>query len=69
MTHDEIWDDSALVKSWNDALDEYKVSKVILGGGGTKTLARLRRLTPRQKYHSIYKKGASLDDASRPAKG
>ena len=26
LTHDEIWDDSALVDSWNSALDEYKVS-------------------------------------------
>lgn len=25
LTHDEIWDDSALVDSWNSALDEYKV--------------------------------------------
>ncbi len=24
-THEEIWDDSALVDSWNDALAEYKV--------------------------------------------
>lgn len=25
-THEEIWDDSALVDSWNEALEEYKVS-------------------------------------------
>lgn len=25
LSHEEIWDDSALVHSWNDALDEYKV--------------------------------------------
>jgi len=24
LTHDEIWDDSALVNSWNQALEEYK---------------------------------------------
>lgn len=24
-SHDEIWDDSALVNSWNEALEEYKV--------------------------------------------
>jgi hypothetical protein len=24
-SHEEIWDDSALVDSWNDALEEYKV--------------------------------------------
>lgn len=28
LSHDEIWDDSALVNSWNDALDEYNVSAV-----------------------------------------
>jgi hypothetical protein len=26
-THDEIWEDSALVESWNQALEEYKVSE------------------------------------------
>lgn len=25
MSHNEIWDDSALVDSWNEALEEYKV--------------------------------------------
>ena len=25
LTHDDIWDDSALVRSWDDALAEYKV--------------------------------------------
>lgn len=25
MTHAEIWDDSALIDSWNEALNEYKV--------------------------------------------
>lgn len=25
MSHAEIWDDSALVESWNEALAEYKV--------------------------------------------
>lgn len=27
MAHDDIWDDSALVASWNEALDEYKVRR------------------------------------------
>jgi hypothetical protein len=26
-SHEEIWDDSALVNSWNDALEEYKVRR------------------------------------------
>jgi hypothetical protein len=25
MSHEEIWDDSALQNSWEDALEEYKV--------------------------------------------
>jgi hypothetical protein len=25
ISHAEIWDDSVLVESWNEALDEYKV--------------------------------------------
>ena len=25
LSHEEIWDDSALVNSWNEALEEYKV--------------------------------------------
>lgn len=25
LTHEEIWDDSALVQSWDEAVEEYKV--------------------------------------------
>lgn len=25
FTQEEIWDDSALIRSWNDALEEYEV--------------------------------------------
>ena len=25
LSHDEIWDDSALIQSWDDALEEYQV--------------------------------------------
>lgn len=35
LTHDEIWDDSALVNSWNDALAEYKKYHSIHARGGT----------------------------------
>jgi hypothetical protein len=28
MAHDDIWDDSALIASWNEALAEYKVSQI-----------------------------------------
>lgn len=26
LSHEEIWDDSALVRSWDDAVEEYQVS-------------------------------------------
>lgn len=28
-SHEEIWDDSALVNSWNEALAEYKVRRAV----------------------------------------
>ncbi|KAI5928005.1 hypothetical protein F4810DRAFT_705901 [Camillea tinctor] len=34
LTHDEIWDDSALVDSWNEALEEYKRYHSIHRKGG-----------------------------------
>jgi len=27
LSHEEVWDDSALVTSWNEALEEYKVRR------------------------------------------
>jgi peroxiredoxin len=27
LTHEELWDDSALIDSWNEALEEYKVGE------------------------------------------
>lgn len=29
LSHEEIWDDSALVSSWNEAYEEYQVSSNI----------------------------------------
>ncbi|KAL2019451.1 hypothetical protein VTK56DRAFT_9656 [Thermocarpiscus australiensis] len=34
-SHEEIWDDSALVESWNQALEEYKKYHSIHAKGGT----------------------------------
>lgn len=28
LTHEEIWDDSALVQSWDEAVEEYKVLQI-----------------------------------------
>lgn len=63
-THEEIWDDSALVDSWNEALEEYKVS------GQHLPLLRPRASWPwrpqadigPQKYHSIHARGGTVDD-------
>jgi hypothetical protein len=59
MNHDEIWDDSALIESWNDALTEYKVSSQ---GSHHPTPPSALFLTSGQKYHSIHAKGGSVDD-------
>lgn len=29
LTHEEIWDDSALVRSWDEAVEEYKVLLIL----------------------------------------
>lgn len=29
LTHDEVWDDTALIDSWNQALEEYKVDMIL----------------------------------------
>lgn len=56
LTHEEIWDDSALVTSWNDALEEYKVLKHA-------SLSRsMTRLTGSKKYHSIHSKGGNVEE-------
>ncbi|KAJ0124898.1 hypothetical protein J7T55_006241 [Diaporthe amygdali] len=34
MAHDDIWDDSALIRSWDEALDEYKKYHSIHASGG-----------------------------------
>lgn len=30
LTHEEIWDDSSLVRSWDDAVEEYQVRSICL---------------------------------------
>ena len=58
LSHNDMWDDSLLVDSWNQALEEYKVSE-----------ETHRALPPRrliravlQKYHSIHAKGIPLHE-------
>ncbi|CZS82672.1 unnamed protein product [Fusarium graminearum] len=35
LTHEEVWDDSALINSWNEALQEYKKYHSIHAKGGS----------------------------------
>ncbi|RGP76068.1 survival motor neuron 1 [Fusarium longipes] len=35
LTHEEVWDDSALIDSWNEALQEYKKYHSIHAKGGS----------------------------------
>nr|POE82352.1 survival motor neuron-like protein 1 [Quercus suber] len=60
LSHAEVWDDSTLLSSWNDALDEYKVSLQ------TPTIHD-PRANVQQKYHSLAAKGEkaeiSIEDA------
>jgi len=59
MSHAEIWDDSALVDSWNDALEEYKVAP--------RSSQKPAELTSRQKYHSIQARGENVEDVLKSA--
>ena len=57
LSQAEIWDDSALVKSWDDALQEYKVC---LQGIPPKTTSNVRKL-----YHSIHARGERVEDVMK----
>ena len=55
LSHDQIWDDSALLDTWDAAVVEYKVNLPARSGG-------LRILTlERQNYHSLAAKGEKID--------
>ncbi len=61
LTHEEIWDDSALFNSWNQALEEYKVSTAFRAAVDI----HYRHIAANpvvQKYHSIHAQGGSVDD-------
>lgn len=55
MSHNEIWDDSALVDSWNEALEEYKVRHCYH--------VRSLRIDILQHYHSLHARGETVEDA------
>ena len=72
IKHEEIWDDSALIDSWNEALEEYKVSRRVLQLShrrGRNLVLRHKLDLPStadtlhvQKYHSIHARGGTVDD-------
>ena len=55
LSQAEIWDDSALVQSWDDALAEYKVLLWAI-------ICVNFRLTCSQRYHSIHARGQRVED-------
>lgn len=61
LTQEEIWDDSALVQSWDDAVEEYNV----WNPSCTWCNAFLTRFVSRQLYHSIQARGESVDEVLR----
>ena len=60
LAHAEVWDDTALVQSWEDALEEYKVR-----APPSHTLICL--LTFSKLYHSIHAKGERVEDVIKSA--
>lgn len=58
LTQEEIWDDSALVQSWDDAVEEYNV----WNPSCTWCNVFLTRFVSRQLYHSIQARGESVDE-------
>lgn len=61
LTHDELWDDSALVTSWNDAFNEYKVRQV-QPHHHAETIAN----SSPQKYHSLASRGEKVEEPKQP---
>lgn len=63
LTQEEIWDDSALIQSWDEAVQEYKVSLTSC------LLLTWFFLTRKlyQLYHSIHARGENVEDVLREA--
>ena len=55
-SHEEIWDDSALLNSWDDALAEYKVGDA----SPIRDIAN-HQTDNSKKYHSLAAKGETVD--------
>ena len=62
-SHEAIWDDSALVDSWNDALEEYKVEQARYSW----SRQGKQKLILGQKYHCIKARGEDVEEVLREA--
>ena len=51
----DIWDDSALIRSWDEALEEYQVIWLV-----HRTATCLSNIS--QKYHSIHARGEKVEE-------
>lgn len=60
LTQEEIWDDSALIESWDEALEEYKVSSSTIH-------VTIFFANVCQRYHSIHAKGEDMEEILRQA--
>lgn len=53
LSHEEVWDDSALIDSWNEALQEYKkYHSIHAKGGSVRDLEPKNRTTPKPETES-----------------
>ncbi|KAI1397790.1 hypothetical protein F4819DRAFT_470740 [Hypoxylon fuscum] len=67
MTHNEMWDDSALVDSWNDALEEYKrYHSIHRHGGNVEDLLKSNETPSDAKNDTKEADEASSPSALRP---
>lgn len=59
LSEEEIWDDSVLIESWDEALAEYKVSIRM----PLETLGQHADML--QHYHSLHARGERVEDVLR----
>jgi hypothetical protein len=69
LSHEEIWDDSALVDSWNDALEEYKrYHSIHTKGGNVDDLLKSEGAAPDVKRESSQAQSEPPGSADAPSR-
>ncbi|KAJ4267307.1 hypothetical protein NW762_003411 [Fusarium torreyae] len=64
LTHEEVWDDSALIDSWNEALEEYKkYHSIHAKGGSVRDLETQSRAAVKAEPDSDQPQGTETADA------